>query len=353
MIDVKALTKLYGDKLAVDHISFSAAEGEILGFLGPNGAGKSTTMNMLTGYLCASSGEVAVDGISMFANPMAAKRHIGYLPEIPPLYMDMTVNEYLRFMFKLKKISGKLKKKEHIEEICAQTGLADVQGRLIGNLSKGFRQRVGIAQAMLGDPGTLILDEPTVGLDPNQILEIRHLIQKLGRNHTVILSSHILQEIQAVCSRIIILHEGRIVADGAQDALVRQATGGLRQQAGSAEQAATSEKPSPSGRKGRLRTRCEIMMEGPREAVQEALRLIPGASAVEFGRRYEENIYAYILWAEQVLPVRRAVFDCAVSHGWRLLGFKCQELSLEDIFARLTTGSYSGIAGAEGKETET
>ena len=222
MIEVKELTKYYGEHLAVDHLTFSVKEGEILGFLGPNGAGKSTTMNMLTGYLSASSGQIRINGTDLSEDPLTAKRNIGYLPELPPLYMDMTVDEYLKFMFRLKKGSGKEKREAHISDICERVKLSDVRGRLIRHLSKGYRQRVGIAQAMIGDPKILILDEPTVGLDPNQIMEIRTLIRNLGKEHTIILSSHILQEIQAVCNRILILCEGRLAADDTKENLTRQ-----------------------------------------------------------------------------------------------------------------------------------
>lgn len=222
MIEVKELTKYYGEHLAVDHLTFSVGEGEILGFLGPNGAGKSTTMNMITGYLSASSGQIRINGTDLYEDPLEAKRNIGYLPELPPLYMDMTVDEYLKFMFRLKKASGMEKREAHIADICERVKLSDVRGRLIRHLSKGYRQRVGIAQAMIGDPKILILDEPTVGLDPNQIMEIRTLIRHLGKEHTVILSSHILQEIQAVCSRILILCEGRLAVDDTKENLTWQ-----------------------------------------------------------------------------------------------------------------------------------
>ena len=190
MIEVKNLSKSYGTKLAVNDISFSVGEGEILGFLGPNGAGKSTTMNILTGYLSSSGGEVIINGADILEDPTAAKRSIGYLPELPPLYLDMTVIEYLNFVYDLKKC--KLPRRSHIEEICSLVKITDVTRRVIRNLSKGYRQRVGLAQALVGNPRVLILDEPTVGLDPKQIIEIRTLIKRLGKNHTVILSSHIL-----------------------------------------------------------------------------------------------------------------------------------------------------------------
>ena len=217
MIEVKNLTKQYGSNLALNHISFSLEEGTILGFLGPNGAGKSTTMNIITGYISPTEGSITVDGFDTLENPLEAKKRIGYLPEIPPLYTDMTVKEYLNFMYDLKKV--KLPRKEHIEEICSLVKIDDVYHRLIANLSKGYRQRVGIAQALLGNPPVLILDEPTVGLDPKQIIEIRNLIKGLGRKHTVILSSHILSEVQAVCERVIVINRGSIVADGTPDSL--------------------------------------------------------------------------------------------------------------------------------------
>jgi ABC-2 type transport system ATP-binding protein len=217
MIEVKNLTKSYNGNVAVDDISFTVGSGEILGFLGPNGAGKSTTMNILTGYISSTSGTAALDGIDILENPLAAKRKIGYLPEQPPVYLDMTVDEYLSFVYELKK--SKLPKKAHLGEICELVKIADMRKRLIRNLSKGYRQRVGLAQALVGNPPILILDAPTVGLDPKQIIEIRSLVKKLGKNHTVILSSHILPEVQAVCDKVVIMNEGKIVADGTLESL--------------------------------------------------------------------------------------------------------------------------------------
>ena len=211
MIKVSNLTKYYVRNKALDNVSFSLKEGEILGFLGPNGAGKSTTMNIITGYLSSDSGDVEIDGINILENPTAAKKKIGYLPEVPPLYNDMTVKAYLEFIFRLKKV--RLPMKEHINSICEKVRITDVRERLIKSLSKGYRQRVGLAQALIGDPPVLILDEPTVGLDPQQIIEIRRLIRELGKKHTIILSSHLLSEVQAVCDKILIINKGRIVAD--------------------------------------------------------------------------------------------------------------------------------------------
>ena len=200
MVEVKNLTKCYGSIKAVDNISFTVENGEVLGFLGPNGAGKSTTMNMITGYISSTSGTVTIDGVDILEDPKEAKTKIGYLPEMPPLYVDMTVRKYLEFMFDLKKV--KLPKKEHIEEVMRLVRITEQSERVIKNLSKGYRQRVGFAQALLGNPPVLILDEPTVGLDPKQIIEIRKLIKSLGQKHTVIFSSHVLSEISATCDRI-------------------------------------------------------------------------------------------------------------------------------------------------------
>ena len=224
MIEVKNLVKDYGGCLAVDHLSFTIRDGEIIGFLGPNGAGKSTTMNIMTGYLGATDGEVLIDGKNILEEPDEARRLIGYLPEIPPLYLDMTVLEYLSFAAELKKIPKK-DREEAVSKAMELTMLNDVKGRLIKNLSKGYRQRVGLAQAVLGMPPVIILDEPTVGLDPKQIIEIRDLIKSLGKKHTVILSSHILSEVSAVCDHILIISHGRLAANGTPESLESQMAG--------------------------------------------------------------------------------------------------------------------------------
>ena len=215
MIKIENLTKRYGNKYALSGISFEVNKGEIVGFLGPNGAGKSTTMNILTGFLSFTDGKVEINGLDILDYPDEAKKNIGYLPEQPPLYLDMTVSEYLNFIYDLK--GCKLNRKKHIAEIIEVVRLTDVRGRLIGNLSKGYRQRVGIGQALVGNPQVIILDEPTVGLDPRQVVEIRNLIRTLGLDHTVILSTHILSEVQAVCDRVIIINKGKIVADRKTD----------------------------------------------------------------------------------------------------------------------------------------
>lgn len=212
MITVSNLTKKYGNKTALSNVSFDVQDGEILGFLGPNGAGKSTTMNIITGYISYTEGSVKIDGFDILENPVEVKKRIGYLPEIPPLYLDMTVSEYLKFVYELKKVETDSSEK-HMQDIINLVGINDVKNRKIGNLSKGYRQRVGLAGALTGDPEVLILDEPTVGLDPKQIIEIRNVIKELGKKKTIILSSHILSEISAVCDRVIIINNGKLIAE--------------------------------------------------------------------------------------------------------------------------------------------
>lgn len=224
MIEIDNLVKKYGEHVAVDHLSLTVEPGKIYGFLGPNGAGKSTTMNMITGYLGATSGTVTINGHDIFKEPEEAKKCVGYLPEIPPLYTDMTVLEYLNFVAELKKMQKSLRKR-YVEEAMETTGILDVKNRMIRNLSKGYRQRVGFAQAILGYPEIIILDEPTVGLDPKQIIEIRDLIKKLGEKHTVILSSHILTEISAVCDHVFIISKGKLVASDSTENLLDQMSG--------------------------------------------------------------------------------------------------------------------------------
>ena len=212
MIEVKNITKNYGKNRGITDISFSIPKGEIVGFLGPNGAGKTTTMNIITGYFSADEGDVEIAGIDVLRQPIEAKRHIGYLPEQPPLYSTMTVAEYLDFAYEIKNVKQQNRKK-HIADICELTGISDVMRRVTGHLSKGYKQRVGLAQALIGDPDVLVLDEPTIGLDPRQIVEIRNVIKKLGKKRTIILSSHILSEVSAVCSRVLVISNGVIVAD--------------------------------------------------------------------------------------------------------------------------------------------
>ena len=308
MVEVKNLTKRYGQNLALDRVSFTVDEGSIVGFLGPNGAGKTTTMKMITGYLSATSGEVTVFGKNILEEPNEVKKMIGYLPEQPPLYLDMTVKEYLNFMYELKKV--KLPREKHIKEICELVQISNVYNRLIGNLSKGYKQRVGIAQALLGNPPVLILDEPTVGLDPKQIIEIRTLIKNLGRNHTVILSSHILPEVQAVCERIIVINRGRIVADGATDTLAHD----LSQD-----------------------HRLILRAEGPeREMVHELMTLPHVIDVYSLGEK-EKGVYELSIEAELDTDIRRDLFALLSRKGWPMMALKNTDLTLEDLFLQLTS----------------
>ena len=296
MIEVRNLTKRYGTNIALDHVSFSVEEGSIVGFLGPNGAGKSTTMNIVTGYLSASEGEVTVGGHSILEEPAEVKKMIGYLPEQPPLYMDMTVREYLDFMYKLKKVT--LPKEKHIREICALVKITEVYDRLVANLSKGYKQRVGIAQALLGNPPVLILDEPTVGLDPKQIIEIRNLIKNLGKNHTVILSSHILPEVQAVCERVIVINRGKIVADGTPDQLGHDLT---------------------------TDHRMIVRIEGPEREIAAGLRNVNNVTDVQMLGEKEPGVFEYSVEGPEGkdirrdLPHRLCVRGCYLISVWPVL----------------------------------
>lgn len=316
MIEVKNLVKLYGDKRAVDDVTFTVQKGEILGFLGQNGAGKSTTMNIITGYLSSTSGTVTIDGHEILEDPIEAKKKIGYLPEHPPLYLDMTVKEYLGFMYELKKV--KLPRKQHIEEICQVVRITDVYNRVIKNLSKGYRQRVGLAQALLGNPDVLILDEPTVGLDPKQMIEIRNLIKSLGQRHTIILSSHILSEVQMTCDRVIVINKGKLVADDTPDNLSHSMS--------------TDHK-------------LLIRVAGPKDEISKLLAKIPGMQEVSFvGERENGQAFDFSLEADKGLDIRREVFKRLAERDWTLLGMRSTELSLEDIFLQLTADD-SGNGG--------
>ncbi len=307
MIEVNHLTKRYGAHCAVKDISFSVGEGEILGFLGPNGAGKSTTMNILTGYLSATEGTVTINGHDILEEPNEAKACIGYLPEIPPLYLDMTVREYLDFMYDLKKCA--LPRVKHITEICKVMKIEDVYGRLIKNLSKGYRQRVGMAQALIGNPPVLILDEPTVGLDPKQIIEIRSLIKTLGKHHTVILSSHILSEIEAVCDRVIIINKGELVADDSADNLSAQFSNDHR---------------------------LLVRIAGPVKETTALVQGIGGVVSVTDAGSKEVGTVELLIETNPDADIRRDLFERLAQRGWPLLYSKTQAMSLEDIFIGLT-----------------
>jgi len=309
VIEATNLVKRYGPHTAVDHASFKIERGEIVGFLGPNGAGKSTTMNILTGYLSSTEGTVTVDGMNILDHPIEAKKKIGYLPENPPLYPEMTVKEYLSFAGEIKKVpSAELPAR--MERIMETVGIADVAGRLVNNLSKGYKQRVGLAQAMIGDPEILILDEPTPGLDPKQILEIRDLIIKLGRDHTIILSSHILPEVSAVCRRILIINEGRIVADDTPDNLAKRLLGG---------------------------SHVLLRIDGGRDAVEKALRSVPAVRSVEFRESPEPGTVEAVAESDRDADIRRDVFRSLSSAGLPVLMMRSLDMSLEEIFLHLTT----------------
>ena len=310
-IEVKNLTKRYGLNKAVDDISFEIKEGEIVGFLGPNGAGKTTTMNILTGYLSASEGCAKIGGKDILEEPYEVKKQIGYLPEQPPLYHQMTVTEYLEFIYDLKKV--KLPKKEHIESICRLVRIDNVAKRVIANLSKGYKQRVGIAQALIGNPPVLILDEPTVGLDPKQIIEIRTLIKRLGESHTVILSSHILSEVQAVCDRIIIINNGKIVADSSAQELTM--------------------------RFGSLKNLNVRIGTNDETAAFRMLSKIPGATAVETSGCKETGSFDFIVRVEDGLDLRNEIAKRVIERGWGLLTIRAQEATLEEIFIGLVNQS--------------
>ncbi len=307
MIEVQGLSKKYGNHLAVENISFSIEKGEVVGFLGPNGAGKSTIMNIITGYLSLTQGKVSVDGFNIEKYPEKAKKRIGYLPEIPPLYGDMKVKEYLSFVYDLKKV--KFPKNPHLEEIMRLVGVQGVKNRLIRNLSKGYRQRVGFGQALIGNPDVLILDEPTVGLDPKQIIEMRELITRLGRNHTVILSSHILSEIQAVCERVIIINKGHLVADGKLNELSSRLSGDHT---------------------------VKLRVKGNEGDCAAALRSIRGVMSVKPEGKRADGVYEFLLTPEKGNEIEEAVFDAVVSAGGKVLELSSNKITLEQIFLMLT-----------------
>ncbi len=310
MISVTGLSKRYGTHLAVDNVSFNIKKGEIIGFLGPNGAGKSTIMNILTGYLSLTQGDVKIDGFDIMESPEQAKRRIGYLPEIPPLYLDMTVMEYLGFIYDIKKVT--FPKAPHLNEIVKLVKIDNVKDRLIKNLSKGYRQRVGIAQALVGNPDVLILDEPTVGLDPKQIIEIRNLIARLGKNHTIILSSHILSEVQAVCERVIIINRGKIIADDTPDMLSKN-----------------------------LSTDHSLVARvvGEEKEVTAVLNSVLGVQSVVCLGEHEKGSLDYQITPEEGKDIRAALSARLIERKKPLLSLAANELTLEQIFLRLTDGT--------------
>jgi len=308
MIEVTNLVKRYGDHTAVDHLSFHIEKGKIYGFLGPNGAGKSTTMNMITGYIASTEGKVVIDGHDILEEPEEAKKCIGYLPEQPPLYFDMTVLEYMKFAADLKKIPRK-ERESMIEEVMDMVKITDMKNRLIKNLSKGYRQRVGLAQAILGYPEVIILDEPTVGLDPKQIIEIRSLIKELKKKHTVILSSHILSEVSAVCDYVLIISHGRLVASDTPDNLSRLAEGS---------------------------NTLNMLIKGEKELIENGLKEIDKIKETELAFNEEEGVWNVSVSTEEKEDIREEVFLKMAELHCPILEMKSKKVSLEEIFLELT-----------------
>ncbi|MBE6618891.1 MAG: ATP-binding cassette domain-containing protein [Ruminococcaceae bacterium] len=333
MIQIENLVKKYGDKTAVGGITFSVEEGEIVGFLGPNGAGKTTTMSIITGCLSATSGRALINGIDILENPIEAKRNIGYLPEQPPLYLEMTVKEYLNFIYDMR--SCKLDREKHLKDICDTVKISDVLNRVIRNLSKGYRQRVGIAQALINNPKVIIFDEPTVGLDPKQIIEIRNLIKALGKNHTVILSTHILPEVQAVCDRIVIINKGKIVANEKTENISKIIDGNRR---------------------------LNVKVCGPQKDVLPLIRSIPGVSYVDVLGTHELESTAYLVESEPGIDIRKPLFNTLASKNYAIIGIEALGINLEDIFIAVVDtpeeskkgkkGSKKSILAKKGKKIE-
>ena len=316
MIEVENLTKKYGSHVAVDNLSFRVERGMIYGFLGPNGAGKSTTMNMMTGYIAATSGTVKINGYDILKNPEQAKKSIGYLPELPPVYPDMTVYEYLRFVAELKKVK-KNERQVQIEDVMKQTQIEDVKGRLIKNLSKGSKQRVGLAQAIIGYPEVIILDEPTVGLDPKQIIEIRELIRELAKKHTIILSSHILSEVSAVCDHIMIISKGKLVASDTPEGLMTLLKGGRQM---------------------------KLSVLGEQSKVEELLRSMESVKDFSMQPPRAEGMVSVNIRTEDTEDIRVELFHRLAAADMPIMELSLSEKSLEDVFLELT--------GEEDKENE-
>lgn len=319
MIEVSNLVKKYGDHTAVDHLSFQIEKGKIYGFLGPNGAGKSTTMNMITGYIASTEGKVMIDGHDILEEPEAAKKCIGYLPEMPPLYFDMTVLEYMKFAADLKKIPRNQKDKQ-IKEVMDMVKITDMKDRLIKNLSKGYRQRVGLAQAILGYPEVIILDEPTVGLDPKQIIEIRDLIKSLKQKHTVILSSHILSEVRAVCDYILIISHGKLVASDTPDNLERLAVGS---------------------------NSLLMKVKGEKDTIRKDLETIEGVTGVEMSYDSDEELWKTKVSIQENVDIREKVFYAMAKANCPIYEMQVKRVSLEDVFLELTEGEKKKSTGKQ------
>ena len=319
MIEVNNLVKRYGDHTAVDHLSFKIEKGKIYGFLGPNGAGKSTTMNMITGYIASTEGTVRIDGHDILEEPEAAKKCIGYLPEQPPLYFDMTVLEYMKFVADLKKIP-KDKKATMIEEVMDMVKISDMRNRLIKNLSKGYRQRVGLAEAIMGYPEVIILDEPTVGLDPKQIIEIRTLIKDLKKKHTVILSSHILSEVSEVCDYVLIISHGKLVA---------------------------SDTPENLGKLAEGSNTLEMLIKGEKSQIKQALESIEGVNSVTIEKDEKQNLWSAKVSTEENNDIREKVFYKMSDINSPIYEMKSKKVSLEEIFLELTASEKPASASED------
>jgi ABC-2 type transport system ATP-binding protein len=309
LIEVQDLTKAYGAVTAVDHVSFTVNKGEILGFLGPNGAGKTTTMRILTGYMPATSGTAKIAGFDVFGDSMEVRRHIGYLPETPPVYPDMTVEDYLDFVSRIKNVPAD-KRAARVTEAMQKTNLEDRRAQLIKRLSRGYKQRVGIAQALVHDPDVIILDEPTVGLDPKQIIEVRNLIKGLAGNHTIILSTHILPEVSMTCDRVVIINKGKIAAVDTPQNLTSQLKGGQK---------------------------IRIEVQAPEKALRDALTQVSGTTRVETEQLPADGHLVAIVETAQGADIRSAIAAKIVQNGWPLFELRGVSLSLEEIFLELTT----------------
>jgi ABC-2 type transport system ATP-binding protein len=310
LIEVKKLTKKYSSHVAVNNINFSIKAGEIVGFLGPNGAGKTTTMNILTGFIAATTGDVLINEIDIQDQPEKAKSHIGYLPDTPPVYGDMRVDEYLFFVAEMKKVP-RAERKKMLDAIKAEVQIADVSRRLIKNLSRGYRQRVGLAQAMVGNPRVIIMDEPTIGLDPKQIIEMRNVVKKLGNKHTVMLSSHIMQEVSAVCDRVIIINHGEIIAQGTAQSLSSHLT--------------------------KAKGMNQVIVKADENALRRALAAFPIITHIEINQGREAGTLEAELAGSGGVDIREAIFNALANAKLPILSMRSMDMTLEEVFLKLTT----------------
>ena len=315
LIEVRNLTKIYGQHRAIDNINFTIDAGEVVGFLGPNGAGKTTTMNIMTGFIAATSGDVTINGVDIVAEPELAKANIGYLPDTPPVYGDMRISEYLNFVADIKGI--RKGRADTIKHVMDAVRISDMGKRLIKNLSRGYKQRVGLAQAMLGNPKVIIMDEPTIGLDPKQIIDMREVIKNLGKKHTVILSSHILQEVSAVCDRVLIINRGKIVAAGTPEGLSESLTKGA--------------------------SKMQVRVKGEREQIQKALVEFSAITDTSMESGLEPGTVDLLLSGEEGADIREAIFRCMSKNNFPILLMKPTEMTLEEIFLSLTESERGGI----------